>query len=139
MFRGIFLFSSLKNSKLPQNKLRSTQNVKEEAIFKINLKDKINLKMIKDKFRYNLNILFFVGRLKWDWAGYLGRLKGKCRTKKIKRQLTKCQVGDDFHNFIKVIDPLEKISRSKQFHCITTDRTKWERSREAFAKNRAKK
>ncbi len=46
-------------------------------------KQKVWLKKIKAKFKFHKNILHFTRRLKWDWAGHLGRLKDNCWTTKI--------------------------------------------------------
>ncbi len=64
-------------------KLQSTQNTLERAMLGIELKQKIRLKKIKAKFKFNKNILHFIRRLKWDWAGHLGRLKDDHWTTKI--------------------------------------------------------
>ena len=120
---------TVKNTK----KIDTTQNSIERSILGLKKTDRIKIKDIKQRLRNNTNVVRYVRRQKWRWAGHVARLKDDRWTYKstfwhlsqFKRkkghQLTRW--SDDFHKFL----------RSKNFQRIAIDRTEWERLQETFA------
>ncbi len=115
------------------NRLNVTQNSMERSMLGIKLKDKINLKIIKNKFKFNNNIIRVIKRLKWKWAGHISRMKDNRWTyrstfwflaqNKRKKGKQKKRWRDDIGNFIKY----------NLFHRIAIDRVEWDRLQEAYA------
>ncbi len=58
-------------------KLRSTQNAMERSMLNINRKDKMQIKIIKQKLKENMNIINYVRWQKWGWAGHISRMKNE--------------------------------------------------------------
>lgn len=49
----------------------------------LKLEDEVRLKNIKEKLKFQKNVLYFMKRLKWDWVRYLCKLRDNRRTQKI--------------------------------------------------------
>ena len=92
------------------------------------------MQKIRLKFRNNTNIVHQVKRLKWDWAGHIGRLKDERWIQKISlwQAIGKRRPGRQKARWE---DNLTKLTGTKLYHRIVADRVGWARLREAFAQS----
>ncbi len=120
-------------SKKDKEKIQKTQTAPERVILGINKRDKVWLIWIKQKLKKNKNIIRKIRRLKWKWAGHVGRLRDDRWTYRVTfwflkqyktkvRKQTRRWTGD-----------LNIILRHKMNHRITTDCKEWGQTQEAFA------
>ena len=121
------------NKKL-EKKIQVLQNSMERAMLNIQLKDKIRISKIKKQMFGNTNLLHYVRRLKWDWAGHVCRLKDQRWTQIITfwQPLRGRRPGKQKGRWM---DDITNFTGTKLFHRVATDRAEWARLREAFAQN----
>jgi len=121
------------NKKL-EKKIQVVQNSMERAMLNIHLKDRISISKIKKQMYGNTNLLHYVRRLKWDWAGHVCRLKDQRWTQIITfwQPLRGRGPGKQKGRWM---DDITNFTGTKLFHRVATDRAEWARLREAFAQN----
>jgi len=92
----------------------------ERAMLNFSLKDKISVLKIKQKFQKNINIVYQVKRLKWDWAGHVGRMKDGRWTQKISFWQT-IGARKPGRQKARWENNLTKFTGTKHFYRITAD------------------
>jgi hypothetical protein len=114
-------------------KLETTQNSIERSILNFKKKDRKKLKTIKSLLKENTDVVKYVRRQKWRWAGHVARMKDDRWTykstfwflshfkRKKGRQLARWE--DDINAFL----------GGRNFQRVANDRREWDRLQETFA------
>lgn len=83
-------------------------------------KDKIKIKLIKNKMKQNLDIIHYVRRIKWNWAGHVGRITHNRCTYKLTFWYLTQHIRKKGHEYTRWTDDFKLFLKYKQYQQLTT-------------------
>lgn len=115
------------------NKLKVTQNSIERSILNVKKKDHVKIQTLKQKLGNNVNIINYIRKQKWKWAGHTARLKDNRWTYKVTFWYLSYLKRNRGRQLARWEDDINAFLGTKNFARIALDRIEWTRLQDTFA------